>query len=257
MRVKRVVLRFIVILCCFLLEFSAPNFAAGDSNKASQTPAPDKPKKEDNSKPTPIATEVAPSTAARPVESKATESKPTAEAKPSESKASSEAKPSENKASSEAINSKEPKPENSNKADSGADAKKNTKPEVKETSKPESKSTKKSASQSSKSNSGENGKGNAKEGNAKEEKTTGAEKSTKKVKSNSAPPSPSPSQRESSVRPSTTSTTSATATPSSEPSAERFVRIEKSKGNKATLIVSGPKIGSRIKIIITSKGSKK
>ena len=38
---------------------------------------------------------------------------------------------------------------------------------------------------------------------------------------------------------------------------ENFVRIEKSGGNKATLVVSGPKIGSKIKITITSKVNKK
>lgn len=36
-----------------------------------------------------------------------------------------------------------------------------------------------------------------------------------------------------------------------------FVRVEKSAGNKAILVVSGPKVGSIIKITITSKGSTK
>lgn len=218
--------KFIVTLWLFSLASFVPAFGAGDSNKPTQSPSSEKPKKEDNSKPTAAATtEVQPSTAAKPVESKTAEIKPTTEAKP----------------------------ENSNKADNGADTKKNAKPEIKATSKPESKSTKKSASQSSKLKSGENGKGNTKEGNIKADKTTGAEKSTKDVKSDSSLPSPSPSQSDSSAKPST----SATLTPSSEPSAEHFVRIEKSEGNKATLIVSGPKIGSTIKITITSKGSKK
>ena len=131
------------------------------------------------------------------------------------------------------------------------------KSEIKATSKPESKSTKKSESKSSKSNSGENGKGNTKEGNIKTDKTTEAEKNTKEIKGDSTLPSPSPSPSESPAKPTSSATTSATATPSSEPSAEHFVRIEKSEGNKAVLVVSGPKIGATIKITITSKGSKK
>lgn len=204
--------KFSVTLWLFSFASFEPAFAAGDSNKPTQSPSSERPKKEDNSKPTAAATtEVQPSTAAKPVESKAAENKPSTEAKP----------------------------------------------EVKATSKPDFKSDKKPTSQSSKSNSGKNGKGNTKEGNIKADKTAGAEKGTKEVKSGSALPSSSPSQSDSSAKPSTSATTSATATPSSEPSAEHFVRIEKSEGNKATLIVSGQKIGSKIKITITSKGSKK
>jgi hypothetical protein len=240
------VIMTISLLCLVLID---PSFAAGNSDKPTQSPSSEKPKKEDNSKPTAAAaTEVSPSTAARPVESKSaenkptteakpSESKPTTEAKPSESKPTTEAKPSESKKSSVAGNTKEPKPDNSNK--------------------PDSKSSKKAESKSSKSSSGENGKGNAKGVNAKEEKTPGTEKNTKGINGGSAVPSPSPSQIESTSKPSSTATTSASETPSIEPSAEKFVRVEKSEGNKAVLVVSGPKIGSTIRITITSKGSSK
>jgi hypothetical protein len=230
----KIAAKFIMAFSLLSLASIEPTFAAGDANRSTQSPSSEKPKKEDNSKPTTAASEVQPSTAARPVESKVAEIKP-----------STEARPSESKKSSEAVNSREPKPENSNKP----------------TSKPDSKSTKKPSDKSSDSKETKKPKdtGEKEKSNGKDNKTKEKDKDSEGKIGASALASPSPSSSESgfTAKPSSAAKPTVSATPKNTSSDEDFVRIEKSDGNRAVLVVSGPKIGSTIKITITSKGSKK
>lgn len=228
----KIAAKFIMAFSLLSLASIEPTFAAGDANRSTQSPSSEKPKKEDNSKPTTAASEVQPSTAARPVESKAAEIKPTTEAKPVESRATKESD------GSDKSNSNSKKPDNE---------KKSPKAEIKNNGKSEAKSDSKSKSPNPKSNS------NSEREGTKESKGVGHDKKADANETDSPLPSPTASPKNSSIQ---TQSSPAQTLPTQTPD-EHFVRIEKSDGNKATLIVSGPKIGSKIKITITSKGSKK
>ena len=235
MKAVKTVLKIIMTVSFLCLISIEPGLAAGDSNKPTQSPSNEKPKKEDNSKPTPAATEVAPSTAVKPVESKPDENKPSAEAKPSkEAKPTDEAKPS-----------KEAKPDSQvKKPEKTANEKKVVKSEVKVNGKSDTKSDPKAKNSNSNSDKNES---------KKSDKGLGNEKKAEKVESSSPTPIPEASKSSSTVITSDDPAQSSTT----EVLPKSFVRIEKSNGNRATLIVSGQKIGSIIKITITSKGPTK
>ena len=90
-------------------------------------------------------------------------------------------------------------------------------------------------------------------GSASENKKVETDRNVEASGSPNPKPSTNPSKSGSPAKPSAGPSQS----PTSEGLIDHFVRIEKSDGNKATLVVSGPKIGSTIKITITSKGATK
>jgi len=250
-------LNLIFILSCFLALSTLSAYAGGNSNNSAPTATTEKSKKESVPKST-----SEPSTTSQPQTNSNGKSSqtqpPVAKEKPVEAKPTEVRSPSAVRQTPEVKQTSEERVTKTEKPTKEAKATKESKVVEKD-------QVKKSEveKQKSKTDIKRNGKSEAKSKSKPDKvgeksetkiKLTGPGKTepgapiipTQKVEQN---PSQSPVIQI--VKPSPTSSAR------SEPLSANFAYIEKSEGNKATLVVSGPKIGTKIKITITSQPAPK